>query len=183
MRAPSAVAATLTRIADAAKSKGLGRGALAIDPAAALKLDGTFALHPALPRLRELYAGGEATFLHAVASPYRDRSHFDAQNVLETGGKSPYQLRDGWMNRLLGMLPHSGKSAVAFSPAVPLALPNLLWASSQGVSLKLRTPQSCLRFKRDQAPNRTAQWSQSVNTGSVPAGLPCRPLGPGPSNS
>ncbi len=98
------------------------RGALAIDPAAALKLDGTFALHPALPRLRELYAGGEATFLHAVASPYRDRSHFDAQNVLETGGKSPYQLRDGWMNRLLGMLPHSGKSAVAFSPAVPLAL-------------------------------------------------------------
>jgi uncharacterized protein (DUF1501 family) len=98
------------------------RGALAIDPAAALKLDGTFALHPALPKLRELYAGGEATFLHAVASPYRDRSHFDAQNVLETGGKVPYQLRDGWMNRLLGMLPHSGKAAVAFSPAVPLAL-------------------------------------------------------------
>ena len=49
------------------------RGELAIDPAAALKLDGTFALHPALPTLRKLYAGGEATFLHAVASSYRDR--------------------------------------------------------------------------------------------------------------
>ncbi|WP_310462618.1 DUF1501 domain-containing protein [Sphaerotilus sp.] len=98
------------------------RGPLAIDPAAALKLDGTFALHPALPKLRQLFAGGEATFLHAVASPYRDRSHFDAQNVLETGGKSPYQLKDGWMNRLLGMLPHSGKEAIAFSPAVPLAM-------------------------------------------------------------
>ncbi len=98
------------------------RGGLAIDPAAALKLDGTFALHPALPKLRELYAGGEATFVHAVASSYRDRSHFDAQNVLETGGKSPYQLKDGWMNRLLGMLPRSRKEAIAFAPAVPLAM-------------------------------------------------------------
>lgn len=98
------------------------RGALAIDPATALKLDGTFALHPALPQLRELYAGGEATFLHAVASPYRDRSHFDGQNVLETGGLSPYQLKDGWLNRLLGLLPRTGKEAIAFSPAVPLAL-------------------------------------------------------------
>ncbi|HSV82071.1 MAG TPA: DUF1501 domain-containing protein, partial [Ramlibacter sp.] len=98
------------------------RGALAIDPAAALKLDGTFALHPELPKLRELYAAGEASFLHAVASPYRDRSHFDGQNVLETGGRAPYQLKDGWMNRLLGLLPRRGKDAIAFSPAVPMAL-------------------------------------------------------------
>lgn len=98
------------------------RGELAIDPAGALKLDGTFALHPALSTLHKLYAGGEATFLHAVASPYRDRSHFDAQNVLETGGQLPYQLRDGWMNRLLGLLPRSGKEAIAFAPAIPLAM-------------------------------------------------------------
>lgn len=98
------------------------RGELAIDPGAALKLDGTFALHPALSTLHKLYAGGEATFLHAVASPYRDRSHFDAQNVLETGGQLPYQLRDGWMNRLLGLLPPSGKAAIAFAPAIPLAM-------------------------------------------------------------
>jgi uncharacterized protein (DUF1501 family) len=98
------------------------RGALAIDASTALKLDGTFALHPALPKLRELYAAGEASFLQAVASPYRDRSHFDAQNVLESGGIAPYQLKDGWMNRLLGLLPRTGKDAIAFSPAVPLAL-------------------------------------------------------------
>lgn len=98
------------------------RGALAIDPAAALKLDGTFALHPELASLRQLYSAGEATFLHAVASPYRDRSHFDAQNVLETGGSAPYQLKDGWMNRLLGLLPRRGKDAIAFTPAVPMAL-------------------------------------------------------------
>ena len=98
------------------------RGALAIDAQAALKLDGTFALHPALPKLRELYGAGEASFLHAVASPYRDRSHFDGQNVLETGGRAPYQLKDGWMNRLLGLLPRTGKEAIAFSSAVPMAL-------------------------------------------------------------
>lgn len=98
------------------------RGALAIDPAAALKLDGSFALHPDLQQLHALYKAGEASFLQALASPYRDRSHFDGQNVLETGGRMPYQLKDGWMNRLLGMLPARGKDAIAFSPAVPLAL-------------------------------------------------------------
>ena len=72
------------------------RGALAVDPESALKLDGTFALHPSLPKLRELYAAGEASFFHAVASPYRDRSHFDGQNVLETGGSAAYQVKDGW---------------------------------------------------------------------------------------
>ena len=98
------------------------RGGLAIDPANALKLDGTFALHPSLANLHKLYAAGQASLFHAVASPYRDRSHFDGQNVLETGGNAPYQVKDGWMNRLLGVLPRSGKAAIAFSPAIPMAL-------------------------------------------------------------
>ncbi len=98
------------------------RGALAIDPGAALKLDGTFALHPSLANLHKLYAAGQASLFHAVASPYRDRSHFDGQNVLETGGNTPYQVKDGWMNRLLGVLPRVGKEAIAFSSAIPMAL-------------------------------------------------------------
>ncbi|HZF79627.1 MAG TPA: DUF1501 domain-containing protein [Rubrivivax sp.] len=98
------------------------RGALAIDASSALKLDGTFALHPSLTKLRDLYAAEQAMFVHAVASPYRDRSHFDGQNVLETGGAAPYEVKDGWMNRLLGLLPRAGKEAIAFSPAVPMAL-------------------------------------------------------------
>lgn len=98
------------------------RGGLAIDSAGALKLDGTFALHPSLANLHKLYAAGQASLFHAVASPYRDRSHFDGQNVLETGGNAPYQVKDGWMNRLLGVLPRSGKEAIAFSPAIPMAL-------------------------------------------------------------
>ncbi len=98
------------------------RGALAIDAGTALKLDGSFALHPALTKLRDLYSAEQASFFHAVASSYRERSHFDGQNVLETGGAAPYQLKDGWMNRLLGLLPRTGKAAMAFTPAVPLAL-------------------------------------------------------------
>lgn len=98
------------------------RGNLAIEVAAPMKLDGTFALHPALTQVRKLYAEKEAIFLHAVASPYRDRSHFDGQNVLESGSKIPYQLKSGWMNRLLGLLPRDGKDGIAFSSAVPLAM-------------------------------------------------------------
>ena len=98
------------------------RGALAVDPAGALKLDGTFALHPSLVELHRMYEAGQASFFHAVSSPYRDRSHFDGQNVLETGGRIPYERRDGWMNRLIGLLPGAGREAIAFAPAIPLAL-------------------------------------------------------------
>jgi uncharacterized protein (DUF1501 family) len=97
------------------------RGALAIDAANATKLDGTFALHPALAATAQMYAARQALFVHAVASPYRDRSHFDGQNVLETGGTAPYQLKDGWLNRLAGLLPR-GPDAIAFAPSVPMAL-------------------------------------------------------------
>ena len=64
----------------------------------------------------------EALFVHAVASPYRDRSHFDGQNVLETGGSAAYRLKDGWMNRLLGLLPQDEAKALALSDTVPMAL-------------------------------------------------------------
>jgi len=98
------------------------RGALAIDTSNAPRLDGTFALHPALAQVAKMYADREALFVHAVASPYRDRSHFDGQNVLETGGTSPYQVKDGWLNRLAAQLPAMRETAIAFAPTVPMAL-------------------------------------------------------------
>jgi uncharacterized protein (DUF1501 family) len=98
------------------------RGALALEPGSVLALDGSFALHPSLVTVHGLYGAGQATFFQAVASPYRDRSHFDGQNMLETGGLAPHQLKDGWLNRLLGLLPGGGRTAVALSQAVPLAL-------------------------------------------------------------
>jgi len=98
------------------------RGAIAGEAAQSIKLDGMFALHPSLVELGKMYAGGEALFVHAVASPYRDRSHFDGQNVLETGGAQPYQVRDGWLNRLVSMMPHEKDEAIALAPTVPMAL-------------------------------------------------------------
>ncbi len=98
------------------------RGALAIEASQAQRLDSLFALHPSLVNARALYQQQQALFVHAVASPYRERSHFDGQNVLESGGSRAYQLKDGWLNRLLGLLPASQNEAIALSPTIPLAL-------------------------------------------------------------
>ncbi|MFL9910526.1 DUF1501 domain-containing protein [Paraburkholderia sp. RL17-337-BIB-A] len=98
------------------------RGALAIDASSATRLDGTFALHPSLAQTAAMYADHQALFVHAVASPYRDRSHFDGQNVLETGGTSPYQMKDGWLNRLVASIPATRANAIAFAPTVPMGL-------------------------------------------------------------
>ena len=56
---------------------------------AALPLDSFFALNPAMPNLHRLYKAGAATIVHASATPYRERSHFDGQDVLESGLAAP----------------------------------------------------------------------------------------------
>ena len=98
------------------------RGDLAADVANGTKLDAMFALHPAMATSATLYRQGQALFAHAIASPYRDRSHFDGQNVLETGGAGPYQYKDGWLNRLLGVVPTDEAKAIAVAATVPMAL-------------------------------------------------------------
>ncbi len=96
------------------------RGPLAVD--GALPLDGKFGLHPALAPVHDFYARGEMTIVHAMASPYRDRSHFDAQNVIETGALRPGMAGDGWLNRTLVALRASTISGIAFTPEMPLVL-------------------------------------------------------------
>ncbi len=98
------------------------RGVLAADFAGLRPVDGMFALHPNLKNIAALFGQKQALFAHAVASPYRDRSHFDGQNVLETGSAGAYQVKDGWLNRLLGALPADQAKAIAISVTVPLAL-------------------------------------------------------------
>jgi len=89
----------------------------------ALALDDTFGLHPSLTFLHERYLAGEVVVFNAVASPYRDRSHFDGQNVLENGLTKPIGAADGWLNRALAALPRgAGDRAVAISQNVPLIL-------------------------------------------------------------
>jgi uncharacterized protein (DUF1501 family) len=102
-----------------------------------LDLDGTFGLHPALANLHALYRAREALVLHAAATPYRERSHFDAQNVLEAGGTAPSASAGGWLNRTLAALASAGepRGAVALADNVPLVLRGELavtsWAPSQ----------------------------------------------------
>lgn len=86
------------------------------------KLDATFSLNPALKRMADLYGRKQALPVHAVASVYRDRSHFDAQNVLESGAMKAFERDDGWLNRLLGDLPPQDSKAVALAETMPLAL-------------------------------------------------------------
>ena len=98
------------------------RGDLAEESLTGTKLDGLFALHPAMAESAKLFASKQASFAHALASGYRERSHFDAQNMLESGASRPYGRDDGWLGRLLTMLPASQANALAVAPAVPLAL-------------------------------------------------------------
>lgn len=98
------------------------RAALADVAQGGAKLDTLFTLHPMLTETGKLYAAKQALFAHAVASPYRERSHFDGQNVLESGGNGPYAVKDGWVNRMLALLPESNAKAIAIATAIPLAL-------------------------------------------------------------
>lgn len=110
------------------------RGDFAQDSATGARLGSFFTLHPALDQVSRMYGDKHALFVHAVASPYRDRSHFDGQNVLETGGSAAYRLKDGWINRLLGLLPAADAKALALSSTVPMALRGTHEVSSYAAS-------------------------------------------------
>ncbi|MFQ6332245.1 DUF1501 domain-containing protein [Methylophilus sp. 3sh_L] len=132
------------------------RGALAIEEIADSRLDSLFALHPSLVTATRLYQQQQALFVHAVASAYRERSHFDGQNVLESGGTRAYQLRDGWLNRLLGLLPPSQNEAIAFSPTIPLALRGSYQVDAYA-SAKLPQPSDDLLLRVSQLYSNDAQ--------------------------
>ncbi len=98
------------------------RGTLALSPGQTLALDGYFALHPSLKVLHSGYQNGELLIVHGVATPYRNRSHFDGQDLLETGAAGPRGANDGWLNRALGALGGDGAAALAVGQSVPLVL-------------------------------------------------------------
>ena len=72
---------------------------------AATMLDSFFGLHPAMPELSRMYRDKQAAIVHAVATSYRERSHFDGQDVLESGFAGPGRVQSGWLNRALETLP------------------------------------------------------------------------------
>ena len=104
-----------------------GDAALRLDgDTPALPLDNFFALNAAMPNLHRMYKAGQASIVHAVASPYRERSHFDGQDVLESGLTKPGATDTGWLNRALATLQPAGrvggKEAFAVGPMTPLVV-------------------------------------------------------------
>ncbi|AQS88544.1 hypothetical protein AA101099_0328 [Neoasaia chiangmaiensis NBRC 101099] len=89
-----------------------------------LDLGGFHGLHPALSGMHDLYGAGQLLPVHAVAGHYRSRSHFEAQDYLESGADE--RLTSGWLNRVVGALPrHSSQpdgSGLAMGLSVPLLL-------------------------------------------------------------
>jgi uncharacterized protein (DUF1501 family) len=119
-----------------------GDNVLRLDgPTPGLPLNDFFALNPAMPNLHRLYRAGEASIVHAVATPYRERSHFDGQDVLESGLAAPGTADTGWLNRALVAIEPGGRianerdagggKAFAVGPIAPLVVrgpaPVLSW--------------------------------------------------------
>jgi len=107
----------------------------------ALPLDSFFALNPAMSNLHRMFKAGQATIVHATATPYRERSHFDGQDVLESGIARPGAVDTGWLNRALlalasdGRVDPRGGRAIGVGPVTPLVVrgqaPVMSWAPQQ----------------------------------------------------
>src|SRR5206468_12855244 len=105
-----------------------------------LASDKMYALNPSYPNRHRLYQAGASTIVHAAATAYRERSHFDGQDVLESGLARPGAVSTGWLNRALATLKPAGtanparsnsRNAFAVGPIAPLVVrgpaPVLSW--------------------------------------------------------
>jgi len=124
------------------------RGQIAIpgfgQPGGALKLDDTFGLHPALPSVHRLALKGEARIAPAIASPDRERSHFEAQDVLENGATAAYGTDSGWLNRALQVMGPGKVKAISVGATAPLILRGSIeaasWSPGPGAGRDTRLP-------------------------------------------
>jgi uncharacterized protein (DUF1501 family) len=110
------------------------RGEIAIAgfdrPGGALKLDSTFGLHPRLTTIHSLAIRGQARIAPAVATPDRARSHFEAQDVLESGSSVVYGASSGWLNRAMESLSPRRIEAISVGARAPLILSGKIQAAS-----------------------------------------------------
>lgn len=104
-----------------------GQLALARDGAnAGLPLNDFFVLNPGMPHFARMFRDGQASIVHAVATPYRDRSHFDGQDVLESGFAKPGRTMSGWLNRAIEALPKGDRTSPAKGLAVGAVAPLIM---------------------------------------------------------
>ena len=126
------------------------RPTIAIPQNQVLDLDGFFGLHPALASFKPLYEQGHLAIVHAAGSPSMNRSHFDAQDYMESGTPDVKSTRDGWLNRALQAQDaccrehHTAFRALALGPEVPLTLtgsiPAIAITNVNGFSVAGRGP-------------------------------------------
>lgn len=120
---------------------------LASQKGAALPLEGPFALNGAMTRFHGLYKSGQGLVVHAAATGYRDRSHFDGQDALENGTSAAKAVDTGWLNRAVAAMPSAGQvkpiRGLGIGANVPLILrgpsPTMTWAPPRLDAAKVDT--------------------------------------------
>ncbi len=106
------------------------RPSIALTSSEALKLDGYFGLHPALKDFMPLWNNKQLAVIHQVGSPNATRSHFDAQDYMETGVPGVKSVEDGFLDRILLELPDSEKKSIFKGIAMQPSLPRAMWGNS-----------------------------------------------------
>ena len=171
-----------------------GDNALTLDgKVAALKLNGFFALNPAMPNLHRMFAANEAIVVHAAATPYRERSHFDGQDLLESGLPKPGVSDTGWLNRALaslapgGRVDPKGSKVFAVGPVTPLVVrgpaPVLSWSPQRVMPASDDTAQRLLNLYRHSDVKLASVLEDSAKLTAIEhAGdMTQKPGGPGPA--
>ena len=169
------------------------RGEAALTPQSktpALVLDDFFSLNPAMPNLHRLYGKGQAIIVHAAATPYRERSHFDGQDVLESGLERPGRIDSGWLNRALGSIEAGervnagGGRTFAVGPVTPLVArgpsPVLAWVPPRLPPVSDETTMRLLDLYRHTDPTfaRVLEDRMGLDTIARAGGLDQRGEGP-----
>lgn len=165
----------------------------------ALPLDNFFAVNPAMPHLHGMFHDGEAIVVHASATPYRERSHFDGQDLLESGLSKPGPSESGWLNRALaglapaGRINTKGSRVFAVGPVTPLITrgpaPVLSWSPQRIMPASEDTAARLLDLYRHSDLRLASVLEDSVKLAAIEqsgamtqkAGMPRTSGGPGPA--
>jgi uncharacterized protein (DUF1501 family) len=158
-----------------------------------LKLSDFFALNPAMPNLHRMYGANEAIIVHACATPYRERSHFDGQDLLESGLPKPAMSVSGWLNRAVaglapgGRVDPKGSKVFAVGPVTPLVVrgsaPVLSWSPQRTAPASPDTAQRLLDLYRHTEVKLASVLEDNAKLAVIEQSgdMPQKPGGPGPS--
>ena len=111
------------------------RPTIAIKPNEVIDLDGRFGLHPQMAAFKPLYDQGHLAIVHAAGSPDPSRSHFDAQDFMESGTPGVKSTEDGWLNRALLVEPTVGKQSAFRAVALGTQVPRTLQGKVPAIAL------------------------------------------------